>query len=242
MRARRRRLQHRHDDRGAAHALPAATLADRQQRAVRDRLDEAVAQRVGRDAERADVVLDGDELHDVGMGGARLDQRPAQRLEELAVEHVPGAVLGDLARAAGHDVLVALAAALGVVGRAQAVVDGLDLLEDEPVVVERAQRDHIVLVSVSNGGPCDEAVGLVVEPGRRLAAVAPVLRQGGDVLGGKLPFGCSLRLRRLIIRRRAARALPTLRARDLWNARSPGQRPRRKWLRKRTRSQTSLLS
>ena len=49
-----------------------------------------------------------------------------------------GAVLGDLAGAAGHDVLMALAAGLRVVGRAEAVRDRLGFLEDEAVVVERS--------------------------------------------------------------------------------------------------------
>ena len=63
-------------------------------------------------------------------------------------------MLGHLAGAAGDDVLMALAARLGVVGRAEAVGDGLDLFEDEPVVVERPQRHDVVLVErVERLGP-----------------------------------------------------------------------------------------
>ena len=88
------------------------------------------------------------------MGCARMDQRPAERLEELAFEQSSGAMFRDLAGAAGDDVLVAFAAALGVVGRAEAIGDGLDFFENEPIVVERAERDDVVFVDVSNGGPC----------------------------------------------------------------------------------------
>ena len=40
---------------------------------------------------------------------------------------------------------MAFAAALGVVDRADAVIDRLDLFENEAVVVERAQRDDGIL-------------------------------------------------------------------------------------------------
>ena len=144
-------------------------VADREQRAVRDRLDVAGAERVGRDAERADVVLERDALDDVRVRGAGLDQRAAERLEEHLAVHAPGAVLRDLARAAGHDVLVAFAAALRVVGRAEPVRDQLDFLEDEAVVVERAPRHDRVFIEGFVGRPLRrESVGPVVEAGQRL--------------------------------------------------------------------------
>ena len=57
-----------------------------------------------------------------------MDQRAAERLEELAIQQTSGAVLRDLAGAAGDDVLVAFTTALRVVGGAEAVRDRLDLL------------------------------------------------------------------------------------------------------------------
>ena len=51
-------------------------IADGQQRLVRDRLDEAGAERIGRDAEGADVVLERHVLDDVGMRGARCTSDP----------------------------------------------------------------------------------------------------------------------------------------------------------------------
>jgi hypothetical protein len=47
-------------------------------------------------------------------------------------------MLGDLTCAAGDNVLMALPAALRVVGGAEAVLDFLDFFENEPVVVEGA--------------------------------------------------------------------------------------------------------
>jgi hypothetical protein len=72
-------------------------------------------------------------------------ERAAEGFEELVTIKTPRTVLGDLARAARDDVLVAFAAALGVVDRADAVIDRLDLFENEAVVVERAQRDDGIL-------------------------------------------------------------------------------------------------
>ena len=80
------------------------------------------------------------------MRCARMDERSAQRREELAVVGTASAMFGDLARAARDDVLMAFAAALGVVSGPQAVGGRFDFLEDEPIVVERSQRDDRVLV------------------------------------------------------------------------------------------------
>ena len=132
-------------------------------------LDESRAERVGRDAERAHVVFERDALDDLLVRGARVDQRAAERLEETARRVQPsGAMLGDLAGAAGDDVLVTFAAALRVVGRPEAVGDGFGFFEDEAVVVERAQRLDVVFVDgVERPDPAREAVGAIVEAGRR---------------------------------------------------------------------------
>ena len=163
-------FEHRHHDGGAAN-LGRLRIADRQQRFVGDALDEAVAERVGRDAERADVVFERDALDDCRVGRARVDQRAAERFEEAAGRvHPSGAMLGDLAGAAGDDVLVALGTALRVVGRAEAVGDHFDFLEDEAVVVERAVRHDVIFIDrVERRSLPQKAVGAVVEAGRRLA-------------------------------------------------------------------------
>ncbi len=56
-------------------------------------------------------------------------------LKALGID-APGAVLGDLAGAARHHVLVTLPAALRVVDRAEAVGDRFDFFEHEAIVVE----------------------------------------------------------------------------------------------------------
>ena len=101
------------------------------------------------------------------MRRARVNQRAAERLEEFAVLHVSGSVLGDLAGAAGDDVLMALAAALGVVDRPQAILDRFEFLEDESIVVERAERDDAFFVDGIVVRPLFiEAICLVVETRR----------------------------------------------------------------------------
>ena len=168
-----RLLEHRHDHRGAADLvrLPiAGSPAACCWRPPRRSRCRACWSRSGRCGRRPRTTTTSTMF---GMRGPRMHQRPAQRLEELAVQHVAGAVLGHLAGAAGDDVLVALAARLGVVGRAQPVDDGLDLFEDEPVVVERAQRPDVVLVQrVERTALRIHAVGQAVEPGRGLGGIA----------------------------------------------------------------------
>lgn len=77
-----------------------------------DRLDEAVAERVERRAEGADVLCGrGHALLDVRVGGAVVDERAARRVDEVAYGVlVTGAQFGDLADGAGDGVLVALGA------------------------------------------------------------------------------------------------------------------------------------
>jgi hypothetical protein len=81
---------------GAAHGLRLA-IANRKQRTIGYRFDEAATERAGREAKRSDVVLEGHALHDVRMRGPRMDQRAAQGLEELIAVQASGAMFRDLA-------------------------------------------------------------------------------------------------------------------------------------------------
>ena len=140
---------------------------------------------VGGNAERTDAVFEGHALEDVRMSRTRLDQRATHRLHELQQLQAPGAVLGHLARAAGHDVLVTLAARLGVERRAQSVSDRLDFLEDETIVIEGTQRHDRVFIDRVECRPLGvEAVGAIVECGRRLAETS----RSGLLL--RAPTGC----------------------------------------------------
>ena len=150
-------LEHGRERDGAAQGRR-LILANPQERRVGDRFDEAGAERVRRDAERADGVFVDDGLDDVRVRRARMHERTAERLEELVAHEPARAVLGDLAGAAGHDVLMTLAATLRVIDRAQSVRDYFDFLEDEAVIVERAQRHDIVLVDrLERAGPAVES-------------------------------------------------------------------------------------
>ncbi len=72
----------------------------------------------------------------------------------------------------GHDVLVAFAAGLRVVGRAQSVGDRFHFLEDEAVVVEGPERhDRLVGDRLERRPLRVHAVGLAVEAGGRLRRV-----------------------------------------------------------------------
>ena len=133
-----RRLENRHHDRGASQPLWLC-IADGDQRLVGDALDEARSERVGGDTEGTHVILEGNALDDVRVRSARVNQGTAKRLEESARGiQATRAVLYDLARTAGHHVLVAFPAALRVEGWPEAVDRSFHLLEDEAVVVERA--------------------------------------------------------------------------------------------------------
>ena len=163
------RFQHRHfEDRSAQRRR--LCVADRDDRVVRDRFDEAVAQRIRRQPERANVVFEVHPLDDVRIRRARLDQRTAERFEELVAVQMSGAVLRDLARAAGCHVLVTFGqlCALYVGPRPSATVSTSSKmkrlsLNERPGTTSSSSRS-------SNAGPCCEvAVGQVVEPGRRLS-------------------------------------------------------------------------
>ncbi|MGH8239276.1 MAG: hypothetical protein ACREXP_19965, partial [Steroidobacteraceae bacterium] len=94
-----------------------------------------------------------------------MDQRAAERFEEAAGRiHPSGAMFGNLAGAAGHDVLMTLGAALRVVRRAEAIRDHFDFFEDEAVVVEGPQWLNVVLIErIEVRSLPTEAVGAVVE-------------------------------------------------------------------------------
>jgi hypothetical protein len=83
---------------------------------------------------------------------ARSDQRAALRIEELAAGQVPRSLFGDLAGAAGHHVLVTLAAALRVVGRTEPVGDDLHFLERLAIGVEHLLSGQAVRHVVERRG------------------------------------------------------------------------------------------
>ena len=112
----------------------------------------------------------------------RVNQRSALRVEELPAGQVPRPLYRHLAGAAGDDVLVTLATALGVVGRPKSVRIFLDLLEDESVVVERTQRHDVVFVQLVEGH------SLRIESVRDVGKSRRRLRRGDD------DGGCNRRL------------------------------------------------
>src|SRR5262245_44712461 len=100
------------------------------------------------------------------MGSSRLNERTAQRFKEDVVIQIAGAMLGDLTCAAGGDVLMALTATLGVVGRAEAVGYGLHLFKDKSIVVERAEGDDITFIEIFKGRSLFiESIGHIIKSG-----------------------------------------------------------------------------
>ena len=75
---------------------------------------------------------------DVRICSTRLDQRTAKRFEELAILGMASPVLGYLARASRDNVLMARAAALGVIGRPK-TVSMVSFFKNEPAIVVRAK-------------------------------------------------------------------------------------------------------
>src|ERR1700675_3881229 len=84
-------------------------------------------------------------FHDVGERSTRLNERTARRFEELAIEGMPSPVLGYLARTPRDNVLMACAAALGVIGRTKTVLCGFLFFKNEPAIIVRAKWLDIVL-------------------------------------------------------------------------------------------------
>ena len=58
---------------------------------------------------------------------------------------MPSPVLGYLASSAGDNVLMACAAALGVIGRPKTVLCGFLFFKNEPAIIVRAKWLHVVL-------------------------------------------------------------------------------------------------
>ena len=81
-------FEHGNHDGGTAHSLR-LFVSNRQERAIRYGLDEAVAQGVRRDTERPNAILRGDLLDDIRVSSARVDKGAAQGLKELAVSMRP---------------------------------------------------------------------------------------------------------------------------------------------------------
>ena len=107
------------------------------------------------------------------MRGSRLDERTTQRLRKGVTDEPPGAVLSHLAGSSGDYVLVALAAALGIIGWPKPVGVCFHFLEDEPVVVEGTERyDRVLIDLLERWTLLVEAVGLVVEAGWGLPELA----------------------------------------------------------------------
>ena len=119
-----RSLEHRHVDHLAAHRLPAARSAMFSQRAVGDRLDEAVAEDAEAPAQRRHVRVRMRELLDRDGDRAILDQRSSRRIDEVLAVEPAGPLLHDLAGAAEDRRQVARAAPVGVEDRAETVRDG----------------------------------------------------------------------------------------------------------------------
>src|SRR6266446_4944350 len=77
-----------------------------------------------------------------------------------------GALYGHLAGASGDDILVTRRAALGIIDRAKAVIEGFNLFVDEPGLIVRAQRLYVIFVDRVKVGPLGkEAVGSAIETG-----------------------------------------------------------------------------
>ena len=156
------------DDGGSATHIGRLPVADVQQGAVGNRLDETCSQRVRRDSEGPNIVLDRYHFDHVRVSGTGVHERAPEGLEELTIEHMARTVLGHLARASGDDVLMALPAGLRVICGSKTIANGLHLFEDEPVVVEGPQRYDCVLVQRLEIGTLRvHSVRLIVESLRR---------------------------------------------------------------------------
>jgi hypothetical protein len=99
-------------------------------------------------------------FHDVGGRSPRLDERTSRRFEELAIQAMPSPVLGYLAPGPGDNVLVARAAALGVIGRPKTFLCRFLFFKNEPAIVVRAKWLDVVFIDRFKIRPLwKEAVG-----------------------------------------------------------------------------------
>src|SRR5262249_9743425 len=142
----------------------------------------AVPESICRYTKRAGVILRGDLLHDIGISRARMNERSTQRFKELAVFRAPGSKLCNLTGATRHNVLVAFPATLRVIRRPKSVLNAFSFLEDEPVIVERAERnDRVFVQGLEIWSLVSEAVGQIVKSGGRFGGVAPSLSKGRTI-------------------------------------------------------------
>ena len=162
-------LQHRDGNGGAAH-FRGLRLLNSEQRRIAETFYEAVAQRVGGEAEGVDGVGIRRFLDDFRIEGPRMDERATRGFEELVPCAAPRPVFGNLAGTARDDVLMAFPAALRIVDWAQSITFRFRRLENEPVVVERsaAYGDVFLVQGVEGRALFDEPVRQIVEAGRRL--------------------------------------------------------------------------
>src|SRR5580765_6409670 len=166
------RFEHGNHNGGTAHPRR-LLVSNRKQSAIRNGLYEAVAKGICRDTETPDRIRGGDLLDDIRISSARVDKSSAQGFKELTVFCTPGSQLRYLAGASCDDVLVALSTALCVIGGTEAILNRLNLLENETVIVKRPERYDIVRIQCFERSPLlSEAVGQVVKTSRRLRRVA----------------------------------------------------------------------
>src|SRR5215510_6634310 len=137
-------------------------------------LHEAIADGVETCAESSDVFARSFVqalLHWTGNGPLLNQRLSARRVDKDTVGQVAGPQLTDLADASGIRVLVAVSAALSVVGRPQPVLRSFTLLEDELVILERAVRNRLSIALIYGGAPgpkpVEQIVGEDVQVGRR---------------------------------------------------------------------------
>jgi len=173
------RFQDRHHQRGAciARAVRREWLAASHQRCILQKPLPSVWSRCERCGchlrkRRVSTIL--------GWVARDWNERSAERLKKgVAFEPAGYGMFGDLARAARHDVLMALAAALRVVSRAEAVRIRLYFLEDESVVIEGTQRhDRVLIDLLEPAAPVRGNVGEVMA-----ATKTAAMRDAGKELG-----------------------------------------------------------
>src|SRR5258705_3443810 len=166
------RFEHGNHNGATAHSCR-LFVSNRKQSAICNGLYEAVAQGICRDTEPPDRIRGGDLLDDIRISSARVDKSSAQGFKELTVLCARGSQLRYLTGASCDDVLVALSTALCVIRGTESILNGFNLLEDETVIVKRAERYDIVCIQcLERSSLVSEAVGQVVKTGRRLRRVA----------------------------------------------------------------------
>src|SRR5262249_5957547 len=136
-------------------------------------LHEAIADGVESRAESPDVFERGvvQALLDGGRDRPQLNQRlSARRVDKDTAGQMPGPQLTNLAEAADIGVIVAIATTRGGIGRPKSIVHGLDFIEDELVVLERAIRNRrryaLIYGGTLGAEPIEKIVGKAVQVSR----------------------------------------------------------------------------